>query len=99
MTEERQSGRTTKQIVEAPRFAVYVWVNHHLTYPKGLARYLGRDDITFVSPSWLSMRTSRMNTRPIVVDHEANFRLSYDEMQALYEANWRYEHQQRKETT
>jgi hypothetical protein len=50
----RQSGRTARAMADCPKGAVYVWYNHHLDYPKQLAKFLGREDLKIVSPSWLS---------------------------------------------
>ncbi len=65
----RGSGRTTKQILEAPRGAFYVWVNHHLDYPKQLARKLCRDDLRIVSPSFLDGDQWYGWRRPLRLDH------------------------------
>jgi hypothetical protein len=52
----RGSGKTTRAMVAAPKGAVFVWVNHHLDYPKHLAKFLGRDDLKIVSPEWIEDR-------------------------------------------
>lgn len=51
---DRGTGRTTRQMQDAPRAAVFVWVNDHLDYPKQLAEKLGRADLEIVRPHWLS---------------------------------------------
>ena len=43
--ENRGTGRTTKQMLAAPKGAVYIWPNSHLYYPKHLAIDLGRADL------------------------------------------------------
>lgn len=45
----RRTGRTTTKMTEAPRGAVYVWLNSILDYPKSLAKKLGREDLVIVS--------------------------------------------------
>ena len=43
---ERNSGRTTNQITNAPVGAVYIWpVMASIHYAKALARYLNRSDL------------------------------------------------------
>lgn len=49
----RDSGTTTKQLLEAPENSIYVWVNGKVDYPKRLAAHLGRDDIKIVPPSFI----------------------------------------------
>lgn len=49
----RGSGKTTKAMLAAPKGATFIWVNHHLDYPKRLAKHLGRDDLMIVSPEWI----------------------------------------------
>lgn len=86
---DRQSGRTTKQMQEAPKGALFVWVNHHLQYPKALARSLARDDLCILSPDILqSLTLAGLNT-PIIVDHAAT--LTPGQLDALnyYEARLR----------
>jgi hypothetical protein len=48
----RGTGRTTRQMLDAPKGALYVWCNKHLDYPRALARHLGRADLVVVSPSY-----------------------------------------------
>lgn len=45
----RSTGRTTKQIKEAPPNSIYVWLNDHLQIPRRIAENLGRVDIKFYS--------------------------------------------------
>lgn len=65
----RGSGKTTKQIENAPRDAVFVWVNEHLQYANDIAFMLGRIDIEVVGPSWLRGNEWRGRIFPLVVDH------------------------------
>lgn len=67
---ERGSGLTTKQMREAPVKAIFVWCNENRTYPRALARYLGRTDLRILSPEAIEheMRGFRGE---VVVDHAA----------------------------
>lgn len=67
-TSLRGSGRTTAQMRRAPANAVFIWCNVHLDYPRRLAKRLGRDDLTVVSPSWL-LNDSWGISREVVLDH------------------------------
>lgn len=68
----RQVGATTRQMLGAPRGSVYVWVNHHLGYPRSLAAQLGRSDLEIVSPSQVTPWLFRGREIPaVVVDHAA----------------------------
>lgn len=49
----RLTGATTRQMLEAPQKAVFIWFDDHLSYPKELARKHGREDLQVVGPSWL----------------------------------------------
>lgn len=65
----RNTGQTSRQILDAPRGAIFVWPNSHTDYPKQLAQYLGRNDIEIISlmtlESWFGKRAH------FVVDHAA----------------------------
>ena len=51
MSNERGTGRTTRQMENAPYGATFVWCsNHGLHYPRMLAKHLGRDDLIIVGP-------------------------------------------------
>ena len=69
---DRQTGRTTQQMLNAPLGAVFVWVNQHLYYPISLARRLGRTDLEVRPLSWLEPRNvmGRKFTA-VIVDHAA----------------------------
>lgn len=64
----RGSGRTTKQMLQAPQGALYIWVNDHLYYPKELAKELGRDDLTIISPNLLGYQRGRQYPA-VILDH------------------------------
>lgn len=71
----RGTGRTTAQMKGALRGAVFVWVNHKLSYPRDLARKIGRDDLEIVSPDWLDrLGFAGRDLTDIVVDHAAELR-------------------------
>lgn len=70
MTEK--SGRTTKQMLEAPKDAYFVWQTKAFAYPRALARHLKRDDLTIVNPGFFGYRArngKRLLKVPIIVDH------------------------------
>jgi hypothetical protein len=65
----RGTGITTEQMTKAPKDAVYVWCNHHFDYPRLLAKRLGRDDLTIMSPSSLLPFYIDGLARPLVLDY------------------------------
>lgn len=66
----RQTGRTTRQMQALPQGAVFVWVNGQLSYPKALARRIGREDLRIVGPSWVEQGQYRgMDLPEIEIDH------------------------------
>ena len=69
---ERGSGRTTRQMEDAPVGALFVWCNAHLSYPTHLARVLGRPDLRVVSPYWLELGGWHGCRYSVVVDHAAD---------------------------
>ncbi len=70
---ERQTGITTKQMKEAPHGSLYIWCTSDLTYPKRLARDIGRTDLEIVRLSWLSSYQWMGKRFPgIVLDHAAH---------------------------
>jgi len=64
---ERGTGRTTRQMLTAARGSIFVWCNDVLHYPRELARFLGREDLTIVGAS--SIRDSSLRGTCVVVDH------------------------------
>lgn len=70
---QRQSGRTTEQLLSAPQGAIYVWPHHHsLFYPKALAVHVGRADLVFCPAAWLEHADNFVGRRsPVVIDHAA----------------------------
>lgn len=69
----RNTGETTRQMQEAHRDAVYIWVaGSPREYARDLARHLGRADLEIVSPEWLD-RSRGWRGRilsAVVLDHE-----------------------------
>jgi hypothetical protein len=67
---DRQSGRTTAQMLACPEGAIYVWPNSQLYYPECLKQSLGRRDLEIVTPSWVCPPNLRGATRRVVAhDH------------------------------
>lgn len=81
--ELRQSGRTTKQMIEAPRGAFFVWPGENLGYPRALAAEVDRDDLQIVGPSWLRHRVAAAVDCGLVVDHAAWSFLNAREKQTI----------------
>lgn len=68
----RQTGRTSRQLSEAPPGAIFVWLSGNLAYPRALARFLGRTDIGFKPLEWLRWGSELgRGELKIVVDHAA----------------------------
>lgn len=69
----RGTGRTTRQMQNAPKRAVFI-VNSHAIIPfyRRMAARLGRPDLEIVSPSWLTCGFySGRNLTGVVLDHHA----------------------------
>ena len=65
----RQTGKTTRALLAAPRGATFVWCNAALAYPVALAKYLGREDLQIVPASrithdWLAGRRLKIVLDP-----------------------------------
>jgi hypothetical protein len=70
MTEERRTGRTTQQMLNAPRGAYYVWETPALSYAKQLAEYLKRTDLKIVSAGFFSYKGRGAGLKAkIIIDH------------------------------
>jgi hypothetical protein len=66
----RGTGRTTRQMTEAPMCSVFVWCNHYLWYPRMLAKRLDRLDLEIVAPEWVTEGRWQGRRFPaIVIDH------------------------------
>lgn len=82
----RGEGATTRQMQAAPQGAVFVWVNHHLDYPKDLARKLDRMDLKIMSPGHAfddhHLRGRRFPA--IILDHACDLTMrQWDEYDAV----------------
>jgi len=67
---KRGTGQTSAQMLAARPHAVYVWVNAYLDYPRALAKFLRREDLQIVGPTWFE--TYKWEGRwltDIVLDH------------------------------
>lgn len=72
MIADRQTGRTTRQMLAAPKNSFYVWANESLSYPRSLAMKLDRNDLQIKPLSWLrldNVRGRRILT--VTIDHAA----------------------------
>ena len=70
---DRGTGRTSKQMLEAPQKSIFVWCNSNLSYPLYLAKYLRREDLCVVSPGEINYLWCSSKARGgIVVDHAAH---------------------------
>lgn len=80
MSKDRQTGRTTQQLKNAPQGAIFVWCNAHTHYPQNLARALGRSDLKIKPFGWLEERNVRgLRGTCVILDHatwEVNRRMS-----------------------
>lgn len=69
VTSERGSGRTTKQMQEAPEGAVYVYAGPR-DYTKRLCEHLGRGDLVLCPPDMHVLHRSTCGTdRAVEIDH------------------------------
>lgn len=69
----RQTGRTTQQMADAPKGAVFVWCNSRTSYPHDLAKKLDRQDLVVRPLSWLAPRNVMGRDFPgVIVDHAAH---------------------------
>lgn len=78
----RRVGNTTRQMLQAPHRALFVWCTWAINYPKDLARDCGREDLQIVSPAqlWKIARSSDFYSG-VVLDHAAE--LTADEQRAF----------------
>lgn len=83
----RGTGRTTRQMREAPRGAVYVWINGQTHYPRALAASLARRDLEIVRPEWLEQAFGR--AVPIVIDHAVRLTPEQSAMAERVVSMWR----------
>jgi hypothetical protein len=70
MVNTKQSGRTTQQMLDAPKGAYYVWLSQSLSYPRQLAQHLKRADLHIVGPGFFSYKGRGQGIiADIVIDH------------------------------
>lgn len=64
-------GKTTQQILDSPKGAVFICLNHnHLQYIKKLCAALGRDDLVLKTLTWLDARAYQgLIFTEITIDH------------------------------
>lgn len=69
---DMQSGRTTNQMLHAPKGAVFIWPTASLSYPRQLARAIGRDDLLIKPISWLDPSRLHGIRAVAIVDHSCH---------------------------
>lgn len=75
-----RSGITTQQMRNAPIGSLYIWCNGILDYPRKLAEEIGRGDLDFRSPGWMSRGAwYGREYSGVVLDHAAH--LTQEQMQ------------------
>lgn len=87
----RGSGRTSRQIMEAPKSSIYIWCADDLGYPLTIAEKLGRSDLLFQSVRRLEQDSYFLRgvTNWVVVDHAVA--LSETAWEAVTDARRRHE--------
>lgn len=81
---QRQSGRTTRQMLAAPAAAAFIWPNNKLDYPRQLSRHLQREDLNVFPPEDV-LRIGDKRATDIVVDHAAS--LTAEQMRHVKKMN------------
>lgn len=75
LSTERGSGRTTRQMENAPIGAVFVWCNDHIDWPKRLALSIQRSDLKILRLSVLDHGAQilrGLEFSGFVIDHAAD---------------------------
>lgn len=74
MAKERGTGRTTRQMQEAPHGSVFIWCNDSTNYPRQVAKELGREDLKIFRLDVLDDRNQLRGLLipAIILDHAAN---------------------------
>ena len=67
--DERGTGRTTKQMQDAPQGAIFVWCNNRASYARELARKIGRADLQIEPRNFLESDRRMGISKPVVIDH------------------------------
>lgn len=70
MKTDCQTGKTTQQLINAPKDSFFVWCNSDFHYPKQLCSKLNRPDIRLIGPSDIAY-TIRGLRVPVIIDHYA----------------------------
>ena len=86
---KRGSGRTTRQIKEAPIGSIFLVHNENARdYTRRLTLFLGRGDLHVITISRLH-REARGKRDLIVVDHEARWHMNWEDRAFVEEFNAR----------
>lgn len=83
----RSTGKTTEQLQDAPKGAIFVWCNDNVMYAQDLRAHLKRNDITIMPLRWLD-RCECAGNRVVIVDHAA--KLSERQYQTIKEYRYQY---------
>lgn len=75
MNSERGTGRTTQQMKDAPKYAVFVVSVGEFDYARRLARALRRNDLLVIGAYEIERRLHGGRT-PVIVDHALQPKLS-----------------------
>ncbi len=67
--DDRQTGRTTRQMQEAAQGTYFVWPNEALSYPINLARHLGRTDLKIISRAAFKRAAMEGKIKNVILDH------------------------------
>lgn len=80
-TTDRQTGRTTRQLTDAPYRAIYICHNiGNIDYTRSLAAKLGRLDIRFDTPTFFkSGRYRGLKKSQIVIDHATPYLMPHED--------------------
>lgn len=62
-------GRTSQQLLDAPRGATFVWCTNNLSYVRAPAKHLGRADLVLVGKAGLIAALRGTRRGLIIVDH------------------------------
>jgi hypothetical protein len=61
--------RTKECMLASPKKAFYVWPDKALQFPRGIARELGREDLTIVTPTFFGYKGRGHGLKvPIIID-------------------------------
>lgn len=83
----RGSGRTTRQMQEAPVGAVFIWVSARTDYAIHLADRIDRQDLSILGPSYLeNAHWQGQELTGLVLDHYAQYHLTDGQWRGYQEA-------------